>query len=101
EIHACMVGGGAGFVLAQVLVLARPWPRLAELARCVKQALWLVAGAIPLLGVAAILEAGVARAPDWFLGSGLKLAVAGVFAVVFVAYVLLLGWNRRAAPAEA
>jgi hypothetical protein len=44
---------------------------------------------VPLLAVAAVLEAGVARAPDWFLSSGLKLAVAGVFALLFTAYVLL------------
>ena len=54
----------------------------------------MVAGCIPLLGVAALLEAGVARAPDWFLGSGLKLAIAGVFALLFVVYVFLLGWRR-------
>jgi len=45
--------------------------------------------------VAAILEAGVARAPDWVLGSGLKLAVAGIVGVLFAAYLLLLGWKRR------
>ena len=36
----------------------------------------------------------MARAPDWFLGRGLKLTVAGVFAVLFLAYVLLVGWGR-------
>jgi hypothetical protein len=53
----------------------------------------LLAGCIPLMAIAGLLEAGVARAPDWFLSSGLKLAVAGVFGSLFVAYVLLLGWN--------
>jgi hypothetical protein len=51
-------------------------------------------GCVPLLAVAACLEAGVARAPDWFLSRGLKLAVAGVFVLLFLAYVLLLGWGR-------
>jgi hypothetical protein len=50
--------------------------------------------------VAAALEAGVARAPDWFLGKGIKLAVAGVFGLLFFMYVLLLGWGRRAAQGE-
>jgi hypothetical protein len=92
EIPAILIGGGAGFVLAGGIIRARPWPRVEELARCGKEALLLVAGCFPLLGAAAILEAGVARAPDWFLSSGLKLAVAGIVGLLFVAYVLLLGW---------
>ena len=40
---------------------------------------------------------GVARAPSWFLGSGLKLAVAGVFGVLFVTYVALLGGKEARA----
>jgi uncharacterized membrane protein SpoIIM required for sporulation len=95
EIPAAIIGGAAGFVLAQGLIQARPWPRLEELGRAGKQALLLVAGCFPLLAVAAILEAGVARAPDWFLGRGLKLAVAGVFGLLFIVYVFLLGWGSR------
>jgi uncharacterized membrane protein SpoIIM required for sporulation len=94
EIPACLLGGAAGFVLAKGMIQARPWPRVEELGRCGKEALWLLAGCFPLLAVAAILEAGVARAPDWFLSSGLKLAVAGVMALLFAAYLLLLGWRR-------
>jgi uncharacterized membrane protein SpoIIM required for sporulation len=97
EIPACLIGGAAGFVLAQGFLRARPWPRREELARMGKQAVLMLFGCVPLLAVAACLEAGVARAPDWFLGKGLKLAVAGVFALLFVAYVLLLGWGRPAA----
>jgi uncharacterized membrane protein SpoIIM required for sporulation len=93
EIPAIWIAGGAGFMLAHAMIRARPWPRLEELARTGKQALFLLAGCIPLMAVAGMLEAGVARAPDWFLSSGLKLAVAGVFGLLFVAYVLLLGWN--------
>ena len=99
EIPAALIGGAAGFVLAQGIIRARPWPRVEELARRGKEALLLVAGAFPLLIVAACLEAGVARAPEWFLGSGVKLAVAGVFALVFLVYVLLLGWGKAARPA--
>ena len=40
----------------------------------------------------------MARAPDWFLSKGLKLAIAGVFALLFLVYILLLGWGRSAAP---
>jgi uncharacterized membrane protein SpoIIM required for sporulation len=97
EIPACLLGGAAGFLLAQGIVRARPWPRREELARCAKEALLLVSGCVPLLAAAAVLEAGVARAPDWFLGRGLKLAVAGVVGLLFLAYVLLLGWGRRRA----
>jgi len=89
EIPAVLIAGAAGFLLAEGLIHARPWPRLEELARCGKEALLLVSGCVPLLLAAAVLEAGVARAPDWFLASGLKLAVAGVFGLLFVIYLLL------------
>ena len=104
EIPAVLIGGAAGFVLAQGSSRARPWPRLEELARSGKEALLLVSGCVPLLAVAALLEAGVARAPDWFLSSGVKLAVAGVFALLFLALhaAARLGEDdRRAAEAEA
>jgi uncharacterized membrane protein SpoIIM required for sporulation len=97
EIPAALIGGAAGFVLAQGLLRARPWPRREELARAGKESLRLVSGCVPLLAMAAVLEAGVARSPDWFLGRGLKLAVAGVFGLLFLAYVLLPGWRRSAA----
>jgi uncharacterized membrane protein SpoIIM required for sporulation len=97
EIPAALLGGAAGFVLAQAMIRARPWPRRDELARAGKGALMLVLGCVYLLAVAAVLEAGVARAPDWFIRGGVKLAVAGVFGVLFLVYVLLLGWGRRGA----
>lgn len=94
EIPACLIGGAAGFVLARGMIHARPWPRTEEIGRCGAEALRLVVGCVPLLLVAAFLEAGVARAPDWVISSGVKLSVAGVFGVAFVAYVLLLGWKK-------
>ena len=94
EIPAALIGGAAGLVLAKGLIQARPWPRREELARSGKEAFLLVAGCFPLLAVAGILEAGVARAPDWYLGSGVKLACAGVFGVAFVCYLFLLGWKN-------
>jgi uncharacterized membrane protein SpoIIM required for sporulation len=97
EIPAILLGGGAGFVLAQAMLRARPWPRRDELALAGRRALWLVAGCVPLLLVAGGLEAGVARAPDWFLDSGVKLAVASLFGLLFVGYVLLFGWGRTGA----
>jgi len=96
EIPAALLGGAAGFVLAQGIIRARPWPRLDELARAGKEALWLVGGCVPLLVVAGVLEAGVARSPDSVLGPGVKLLVAVVFAVVFLVYTLLLGWGTKA-----
>jgi uncharacterized membrane protein SpoIIM required for sporulation len=99
EIPAALLGGAAGFVLASGMLRARPWPRLEEMGRSGKQALLLVSGCVPLLAVAALLEAGVARAPDWFLSGGLKLAVAGIFALLFAIYVFLLGWRKPADPA--
>jgi uncharacterized membrane protein SpoIIM required for sporulation len=95
EIPAALLGGAAGFVLAQAVWRARPWPRREEMARAGKEALLLAAGCVPLLAAAAVLEAGVARAPDWFLSRGLKLAVASVVGLAFAAYVLLPGWGER------
>jgi uncharacterized membrane protein SpoIIM required for sporulation len=94
EIPACLLGGAGGFVLAQAMLQARPWPRLQELGNRGGEGLALVAGCIPLLAVAALLEAGVARAPDVLLDSGLKLAVAAVMALGFVAYLGLVGWRK-------
>jgi uncharacterized membrane protein SpoIIM required for sporulation len=95
EIPAALLGGAAGFVLASGVIRARPWSRLDELGRCGKEALLLVSGCLPLLTVAAFIEGAVARPPDWFISSGVKLAVAGVVAVLFTAYVLLLGWGKK------
>jgi uncharacterized membrane protein SpoIIM required for sporulation len=94
ELPAVFIAGGAGFVLAQAMYRARPWSRLDELASAGRLALWLVVGCVPLLAAAGVLEAGVARAPDWFLESGLKLAVASLFALLFVSYLVFLGWGR-------
>jgi uncharacterized membrane protein SpoIIM required for sporulation len=97
EIPACLIGGASGFVLSQALLQAHPWPRREELARRGKEAILMLFGAAPLLSMAACLEAGVARAPDWFLTKGVKLAVAGIFGLLFLAYVVLLGWGRQPA----
>ena len=50
--------------------------------------------------VAALLEAVVARAPQRYLGNDFKLAVAGLFGLVFVAYLVLLGRGQTVPPAE-
>jgi uncharacterized membrane protein SpoIIM required for sporulation len=94
EIPAILIGGAAGFVLAQGMIRARPWSRVDELARCGKEAFLLVSGAVPLLVLAALLEAGVARAPSWFFDQWFKLMVAAVFGSLFVAYIVALGWSR-------
>jgi uncharacterized membrane protein SpoIIM required for sporulation len=96
EIPAALIGGAAGFVLAEGIIRARPWPRLEQLARSGKDALLLAAGCLPLLIAAAVIEAGVARAPEKFISSGVKLAVASVVALLFAAYVLVPGWRKRA-----
>jgi uncharacterized membrane protein SpoIIM required for sporulation len=101
ELPAVFIAGAAGFLLAEAMFRARPWPRVEELARRGRQALLLVAGCIPLILAAALLESLVARAPEWLLSTGLRLAVAGVVALLFAVYVLLLGWGRWAAPEEA
>ena len=95
EIPAILIAGGAGLVLAQGILRARPWPRHDELASAGKESLLLVAGCVPLLSAAAVLEAGVARAPDWFISGGVKLGVAAIVGLLFAAYVCLGGWRRQ------
>jgi uncharacterized membrane protein SpoIIM required for sporulation len=99
ELPAVVIGGAAGFVIAQAMIRARPWPRLEEMAHAGKRALWLASGCFPLLAMAGVLEAGVARAPDWFLESGFKLAVAALFASLFAAYLLFFGRGKAGAEA--
>jgi uncharacterized membrane protein SpoIIM required for sporulation len=101
EIPAALIGGAAGFVLAHGILRARPWSRLDELTRCGKEAIQLVFGCFLLLAFAGILEAGVARAPEEVFGTFFKLSVAGVFATLFLAYVLLLGWGQRSSEGRA
>jgi uncharacterized membrane protein SpoIIM required for sporulation len=96
EIPAMLLGGAAGFVLAQGFLRVRPWPRREEMGQTGKQAVLLLFGCVPLLSAAACLEAGVARAPDWFLDKGVKLAVAGVIGLLFLMYIFLLGWKSPA-----
>jgi uncharacterized membrane protein SpoIIM required for sporulation len=93
EIPSAILGGAGGFVLAEAMWKAKPWPRLQELGRRGREALALVGGAIPLLAMAAFLEAVVARAPEALIDSGLKLAVAGLFGTAFVTYLALVGWR--------
>jgi uncharacterized membrane protein SpoIIM required for sporulation len=100
EIPAMLIAGGAGLVLAHGMLSARPWPRRQELARCGKESLLLLFGCVPLLMAAAVLEAGVARAPDWFISSGVKLGVASVVGLTFAVYLCLGGW-RVATTVEA
>lgn len=98
EIPAMLIGGAAGFVLAQALWQARPWPRTEELARKGLEALLLVFGAVPLLVVAGVLEAGVARSADQLISPWVKLGVAAVFGLLFLVYTLLFGWRWRPLP---
>jgi uncharacterized membrane protein SpoIIM required for sporulation len=98
EIPAALIGAAAGFVLAQAIWQARPWPRAEELARKGKDAVLLLFGAVPLLVVAGVIEAGVARAADVVISSPAKLVVACVFALLFLVYTLLLGWRTPRPP---
>src|SRR5262249_57470980 len=66
EIPAMLLGGASGLMLGQALIQARPWSRIDELIRRGADALFLVWGCVPLLAVAALLEAAVAPPPPSF-----------------------------------
>ncbi len=95
EIPAMLIGGAAGFGLAQAIWQARPWPRTEELARKGLEMLLLVSGTVPLLVLAGMLEAGVARSADDLISPWAKLGVGGVFGLLFLMYTLLFGWKWR------
>ena len=94
-----VLGGAAGFIVAEAMFRARLWSRLDELTRVGKEAIYLAAGTVPLLAAAAFLEAVIARAPDRYLDAGFKLGVACVVLLLFVIYVGVLGWRKGAPPA--
>lgn len=98
EIPAILIGGAAGFVLAQALWQAKPWPRSEELARKAKEALLLLFGVVPLMAAAALLEGGVARAADVIIPPVVKLMVAAIVGLLFLTYTLLFGWIRPQLP---
>lgn len=93
EIPAMLIGGAAGFVLAEGMIRARPWSRRDELARCGKEAILLVSGIVPLLAAAGVLEQCVARAPSALLDTGFKLFVASAVGLLFASYIFALGWS--------
>lgn len=100
EIPAILIGGGAGFLLAEGMIYARAWPRREEVPQKGIQALLLVTGTFPLLVAAALLEAMVARAPDWYLTAGVKLTCAGMVAGAFLVYLVVFGRKVKQTAAE-
>jgi uncharacterized membrane protein SpoIIM required for sporulation len=100
EIPAFLIASAAAFVLAQGLLQARPWSRMQELGRSGKKALWLFGGCVPLLAMAGFLEMVVARASEGVFANNFKLAVGAIFALLFLGYLLLLGWGKNAMAVE-
>ena len=97
ELPAMLIGGGAGLVLAQAMLRARPWPRREELALRGERGTVVVIGQRAALDRRGHHRSGSGCAPDWYISSGVKLAVASIVGLAFAAYLCLGGWSRRAA----
>jgi uncharacterized membrane protein SpoIIM required for sporulation len=101
ELPAIMIGGAAGLILARGMIVARPWSRMDEMIRSGREALIVVMGTVPLLAIAAVLEAGVARLPRGVLGDWAKLTIASTVGLLFVTYGVLAGRGGEQPPPEA
>lgn len=95
ELPAIFIGAGGGLILARAMIVARPWSRLEELAIRGRESLRLVWGIVPLLAAAAVLEAWVARIPNWYITDYLKLAIAAIVGSAFLAYIIVVGARGR------
>jgi uncharacterized membrane protein SpoIIM required for sporulation len=97
ELPAIFIAGGAGLLLARGLLFAGLLPRRDSLAEAGGQAIRLMLGTMPMLFVAAIIEAYVS--PTGIPGS-LKFLFSAVLASVFFGFLLVAGRNQPAVTNE-
>jgi uncharacterized membrane protein SpoIIM required for sporulation len=97
ELTAIAIAGGAGFWMGSALLLPGRETRSAALARRGREALGLLAGTVVLLLVAGLIEGFISPAP---LPRAVKLAAAGVFALLLVLYLLTPAARNDERPAE-
>jgi uncharacterized membrane protein SpoIIM required for sporulation len=88
ELPAIWLSAGAGFVMAQAMIFPARYSRLVELQLAARRSVQIVAGTIPMLLIAATVEAFVSPSslPGWQ-----KAALGAVLGLAYLAYVLLGG----------
>lgn len=96
ELTAVCLGGGAGLLLARALLLPGNLDRVSALKVQGRRAIDLIVAASLMLILAGLIEGLISPRPE--LPAALRLGVAGLSAVIIVAYVSL---GRGAGPDEA
>jgi uncharacterized membrane protein SpoIIM required for sporulation len=91
ELTAIVFAGGAGFVLGDAVLWPKNRSRSEALNHAAKPALAVVGGTVMMLFVAALLEAFFRQSE---VGNTARFVVAGVSAVLWLAYFGLMPWLK-------
>lgn len=93
ELTAICIAGGAGLWMGSALLMPGRRTRRDALVERGREAVLLIAGTTLLLVVAGVIEGFISPA---LIPQPLKLALAGLFALLLVAYLLLAGRDEEA-----
>jgi uncharacterized membrane protein SpoIIM required for sporulation len=91
ELPAIFIGGGAGLILGASLLFPGDLRRRDALAERGRVAVLLVAGCVPILVVAGIIEAFVSPAPPSVMPLGRKYLAGSALFMLLLAYLLRAG----------
>jgi uncharacterized membrane protein SpoIIM required for sporulation len=85
ELPAIWIAAGAGLVMAEAMIFPARYSRSVELRFAARRSVQIVAGTIPMLLIAATVEAFVSpsQLPGW-----MKATLGAVLAIAYLAYVL-------------
>ncbi len=92
ELTAIFIAGGAGLVIGHALIDPGPYKRSEILASRSKQAVKLLAGCVPLLVIAGLVEAFVSPSP---LPAALKIIISAILFISLFSFLLLSGRGSR------
>jgi uncharacterized membrane protein SpoIIM required for sporulation len=99
ELPAIWIGAGAGLLMAEALIFPARYSRSVELRLAARRSVQVVAGTIPMLLIAASVEAFISpsQLPGW-----VKATLGGTLALAYLTYVLAVPAppNTDAAPAS-
>ncbi|HEX8338698.1 MAG TPA: stage II sporulation protein M [Pyrinomonadaceae bacterium] len=88
ELSCIFIAGGAGMLFGTALLFPGDRPRFENLRLRGRESAQLIAGCVPLLAVAGVIEGFVSPAP---LAAGIKFGVAAATGLALYAYLLFAG----------
>jgi uncharacterized membrane protein SpoIIM required for sporulation len=94
ELTCIFIAGGAGMLFGTALLFPGDIPRFDNLRLRGREAAQLVAGCVPLLALAAVIEGFISPAPT--IAPATKFAVAALTGLALYAYLLLAGRGNEA-----